>query len=94
MTQREHVQQGDCPDVLQVAIDWFAEKHIKLWAVNDNPNATSGFYPARKVYADAYIDDHNVGIPLLPYINGDGDLAPYVDWAYVDMWFQDKGYYG
>lgn len=93
LTQREHVSQDGCPDVLQVALDWFKDRRIKLWSVNHNPDADRDFYPARKVYADVYIDDHNLGIPLLPYTNGDGDSAPYVDWVYVDMWFEKNHFY-
>lgn len=93
LTQREHVAQGDCPDVLQIALDWFAERDIRLWAVNDNPDADRYFYRARKVYADLYIDDHCVGIPLIPYTNRDGDSSPYVDWNCLDTWFKDHRYY-
>lgn len=93
LTQREHLQQGSCPDVLQVALDWFSSKGIRLWAINSNPTADTTYYPARKVYADVYIDDHNIGIPRVDYLNEAGEYSPYVDWDFVDAWFKGNGYY-
>lgn len=37
---------------------------LEFWAVNENPDQAA-WYPARKVYADVYVDDHNVSVPRL-----------------------------
>lgn len=93
LTQREHVGVDDVPDVLQVAIDKFVEERIPLYSVNSFPEEDNVYFPSRKVYADVYVDDHNAGIQRKPYINGDGDNSPYVDWEVLDEWFVREGYY-
>ena len=43
--------------------DWLVKQGIPFDAINDNnSNLAKGFgYNARKIYADIYIDDHNLG---------------------------------
>jgi hypothetical protein len=93
LTQREHASFMDCPDVLNIALRWFKRNGIRLYAVNEFPDRNELYYPSRKVYADVYIDDHNAGIKLLPWINKCGMEAQYVDWEYVDKWLVKYGFY-
>ena len=88
LTQREHIKHGECEDVLEIALEWFREKGIKLFAVNENPNQSLFYYVSRKVYADVYVDDHSA---MIPTIKDDG--TPYVDWRILDKWFESEGYY-
>ena len=92
-TMREHEPFGNCPDVLQVALDRLAAEGIEIYAVNEFPRVDNPYYPSRKTYADVYIDDHNVGIPLIDYVNSKGEHSPYVDWRAIDKWFVDNKYY-
>lgn len=59
-------------DCLQEAIDWFKERNIPLWGINENPNQS--WSKSRKVFAKMYIDDASLGTPML---NG------HVDWYQV-----------
>lgn len=73
---REHFPYMDVPDVLDVAMKWFEDRGIKLWAINGNPEMILHDYPiARKCHADIVIDDHAIGIPRLS--NGD------IDWHLI-----------
>lgn len=93
LTMREHEPFGDCPDVLQVALDKLKEAGIELYAVNEFPACDNSYYPSRKVHADVYVDDHNAGTPLIDYVNAKGLHSPYVDWAAMDRWFVENKYY-
>lgn len=59
---------------LEDAVAWFKERDIPLYGVNDNPEQT--WTSSRKIYADWYIDDAALGIPL----KGDPAGRPFVDW--------------
>lgn len=50
-------------DYLQEALDWCEGLGLFFDAVNDNLEERVNMYGhnSRKVYADAYIDDHNIG---------------------------------
>lgn len=75
-TCREHFPYMDVPDILDLAIKWFEDRGIKLWAINGNPEMIQYNYPiARKCHADIVIDDHAIGIPRLS--NGD------IDWRLI-----------
>lgn len=52
------------PSVLDDAIHWCEDNGIKLYGVNKNPSQI--WSNSRKVYADYYIDDRCIGIPLTP----------------------------
>jgi hypothetical protein len=84
-TMREHVALGGVPDILQVAIDKMKSEGINLYSVNSFPQEDTDWHPSRKVYADVYIDDHNIMIPK----KSDG----YIDWAVLDKWFVENHYY-
>jgi hypothetical protein len=58
---------------LNDACSWFKKHDIPLFGVNDNPKAH--FSTSPKVYADMYIDDRALGIPLREV---DGGMC--VDW--------------
>lgn len=53
-------------DELQAAVDWCADRGIRFCSVNapapSNAEEYNDKYPtqSRKIYADVYIDDHNV----------------------------------
>ncbi|MBQ2993325.1 MAG: hypothetical protein IJE21_05440 [Alistipes sp.] len=61
------------------AAEWFKENGIPLYGVNRNPDQ-KGWTDSPKVYADIYIDDSALGIPLkmTPDVS-----RPYVDWERV-----------
>lgn len=62
---------------LDDAIAWFRNNQITLWAVNNNPE--QNWSQSRKVYANLYIDDAALGVPLHYPSNG----KPYVDWRII-----------
>jgi len=73
---------------LDDAIDWFAQRGIELYGVNENPEQKTWTY-SPKVYADLYIDDAGVGIPLA--YNANISERPYVDWNILGnmlKWFK------
>lgn len=65
-------------DTLQEAIDWFASNNIPLYGINENPNQKN-WTSSPKIYAQMYIDDANLGTPLITY----GHERPYVDWVNI-----------
>lgn len=50
-------------ELLDEALEWCAEHGIEFDAVNDNTEEQKEMYGnnPRKIYADIYIDDHNLG---------------------------------
>lgn len=65
--------------LLEQAEAWFRERGIALYAVNENPSQRR-WTASAKVYADLYIDDSALGVPLR-FI--DGCSRPVVDWQRV-----------
>lgn len=63
---------------LQDAIQWFANRQIPLYGINENPTQKT-WTSSPKVYAHYYIDDAAVGCPLIYPKEG----RPYVDWDMV-----------
>lgn len=77
-------------DTLQDAIDWFKKNDIPLLGVNENPKQKE-WTSSPKIYANIYIDDAALGIPLK--YGEDGALSrPYVDWDRVRILLKFKGY--
>jgi len=70
---------------LEDAINWFKEKEIKLSSINESINKKSD--SSNKVYAKIYIDDCNLGCPLI----NNGKNKPYVDWIKVEEMLKIKG---
>ena len=93
LTQREHEAVEGCDDVLEAALKRLKEEKIEVYSINSFPERDNLYYPSRKVYADVYVDDHNIGIKLCPYTNKKGEYSPYVDCAELDKWFVRKGFY-
>jgi predicted kinase len=61
---------------LDSAIDWFTKNEIALLGVNENPDQKK-WTESPKIYANFYIDDAALGIPLVQEF----DKRPYVDWV-------------
>lgn len=70
------------------AVKWFKDNDIPLWGVNKNPEQTS-WTSSPKVYADLYIDDCALGVPLTTSASS---TRPYVDWTRVRKWLVAEGY--
>ncbi len=70
------------------AAEWFKENGIPLYGVNNNPEQKS-WTDSPKVYADLYIDDSALGIPLkmTPDVT-----RPFVDWEGVRELLVREGY--
>lgn len=66
-------------DCLQEAIDWFKERNIALWGINENPD--QNWTNSRKVYANLYIDDTALGVPM---------ISGHVDWRSVMILLHSK----
>ena len=62
-TMRSHKPTEDGRDLLQEAVDWFKERDIELYGVNENPDQKS-WTDSPKPIADWYIDDRALGCPL------------------------------
>lgn len=77
-------------DCLQDAIDWFAKYDIPLYGVNNNPSQHS-WTDSPKVYANMYIDDAALGIPLV-YNDMSSMMRPYVGWVRVTELLYESGF--
>lgn len=60
------------------AINWFKENNIPLWGVNENPDQKT-WTNSPKPYADLYIDDSALGVPLVYDEKG----IRCIDWAQI-----------
>lgn len=74
-------------EYLTPAVAWFEKNDIPLYGINDNPGAK--WSTSRKVYADMYIDDMALGIPLNMDYNKSN--RPFVDWTKVESLLKKKG---
>lgn len=81
---------------LQDAVDWYAKHQIPLFGINENPDQGS-WTSSQKVYAQIYIDDAALGVPL-EYYKYDKDKnglvrmnRPYVDWYDVGELLRKMG---
>lgn len=81
-------------DILSDAIKIFDDNNIELTAINRNPDweYTSKDY-GRKLFADYFIDDHNVGMKYIIVINKFGEKCKVCDWKFIDEWFVNEGLY-
>ena len=70
------------------AVKWFKDNDIPLYGVNKNPDQKS-WTSSPKVYADLYIDDCALGVPLTTSASS---TRPYVDWTRVREWLVAEGY--
>lgn len=81
-------------DQLSDAIQWCKDRDIELWAVNENPEQKD-WTLSPKIYANLYIDDAALGVPLIKRIAKDNFWVEhhrmFVDWDAVKKYFVDKG---
>ena len=70
------------------AVKWFKQNNIPLYGVNSNPDQKS-WTKSPKVFADLYIDDSALGVPLT---SSPSSTRPYVDWVKVREWLVAEGY--
>jgi hypothetical protein len=70
------------------AVKWFKENNIPLYGVNCNPDQKS-WTSSPKVFADLYIDDAALGIPLK---TTQTSTRPFVDWVAVRELLVSLGY--
>jgi len=74
-------------DHLKAAIEWFYESGIQLYSVNDTRERDDFRNPKglrRKVLADCYVDDRNLGIP---------QKWGCVDWLWVEKQLEKEGWF-
>lgn len=70
---------------LDEAVKWFEDNGIGLYGINENPQQKE-WTESPKVFANIYIDDAGLGIPLL-YDNG-LSLRPFVNWVEIEKYFE------
>ena len=75
-------------NTLHDAVDWFKLWDIELWGIQSNPTQKS-WTDSPKAYADYYIDDSAIGIPL----TSDSRISsrPFVDWVALRELLVEKG---
>lgn len=66
-------------DYLTDAVNWFKQHNIPLFGVNRNPEQ-GRWTTSPKAYAQLYIDDAALGIPLVHGLAGE---RAFVDWTQV-----------
>lgn len=69
---------------LNMAVEWFKCKKIKLFGVNHNPEQKN-YDGTSKVFCHLYIDAAGLGIPLIHE-----GTKPYVDWSKIATIFSDR----
>ena len=74
------------------AESWFYENGLELYGVNTNPTQKT-WTESPKAYAQLYIDDAALGIPLIEntYENSKILERSYVDWVEVEQILVNKG---
>jgi len=77
-------------EYLQDAINWFAERGIEIWAVNENPQQKH-WTQSPKAYAPVYIDDAALGCPLKFLDDGNGS-RPFADWVEIERLLEEIGF--
>lgn len=83
-TMRSHPSNPMERDTLNEAIEWFNKNDIKLYGINENPSQKT-WTNSIKPYANLYIDDASLGVPLLQH---DINERPFVDWKRVEIFLQ------
>ena len=71
-------------DTLKEAVGWFKARGIPLYGININPTQKN-WTSSPKVYANLYIDDAALGIPLCMPSKFDSHERPFVDWPAVEL---------
>ncbi len=75
-------------ETLDEAIDWFSEKGIMLWGVNENPGQHK-WSQSYKQHAHIYIDDAALGCPTSP--DPEQESRKMVDWLTVRTLLVNEG---
>jgi len=74
-------------ETLDDAVKWFKDHDIELWGINKNPEQTWSSSP--KAYAQLYIDDASICMPLSRvYLSGNHVLEHkrhFVDWRSIEF---------
>lgn len=73
---------------LDEAVNWFKGHDISLYGININPTQKN-WTNSNKCYAQLYIDDAALGIPLMR--NVDLSSREFVDWYEVSALLRQKG---
>jgi hypothetical protein len=73
---------------LEQAINWFKEKNIPLWGIQENPTQYT-WTDTKKIYSNLIIDDTGLGIPLTK-VESISDRQ-FVNWADVSFILYCKG---
>lgn len=71
---------------LDDAVKWFSDNEIPLYGIQTNPTQKN-WTDSPKCYADLYVDDAALGVPLVCPENG----KPYIDWLRVEELLRQKG---
>lgn len=71
---------------LQDAIDWYNNNEIPLYGVNIDPTQ-SNWTASNKAYANLYIDDCGLNIPLIQDVERN---TQYVDWVKVEQLLKER----
>ena len=74
---------------LEEAVQWFKDNEIQLYGINENPSQKS-WTNSPKVYANIYIDDAAIGVPLVDYNSNLWPHRPYVCWTSMYDYINDK----
>ena len=81
-------------DILTDAYKIFTDNYIKLWDCNRNFEwETISTDHSRKLFADYFIDDHNVGMQYKIIVNKNCESCKACDWNFIDDWFVKEGLY-
>lgn len=73
---------------LKYAEQWFESNNIPLWGVNNNPEQER-WSSSPKIYAQLYIDDAALGVPLK--FNKKISDRYFVDWEKVENFLRENG---
>ncbi len=73
---------------LKDAIDWFNGKDLQLYGIQSNPGQEE-WTSSPKCYAQLYIDDAALGIPLT--FDSMKSHRPFVDWEVVEELLENRG---
>lgn len=75
---------------LDRAVQWYRERRIPLFGINRHPAQDPDLH-SPKAFANAYVDDLAVGVPLVyPTKPGEPD-EPYVNWPEVMQMIRRRG---
>ena len=81
-------------DILSDAIKVFYDNKIQLDDYNMNIIWERETHDnSRKLFADYFIDDHNVGMQYKIIVNKNGESCKACDWNFIDDWFVKEGLY-